>query len=193
MGPVDGATVPHLIWNILGTEIEATPHLWARLNSRGSGYPRKLMFAVRQAKDAGVNGLVAVVDRDKMPDRTRLASMREARDKDRQTTPPFPTVLGEADPHGEAWLLDDEVAVRQGLRLSRNYQIPSVRTVASPKEALSRLIRQSERQDVEVMEVLKDVARGVVPTRCNHANETGFQGLIEETKAEFGPDCSWLS
>ena len=52
--------------------------------------------------------------------------LREARERDRMERPPFPTAFGEADPHGEAWLLDDPTAIRDALELDPEVEIPTL-------------------------------------------------------------------
>ena len=78
-GERDAATVPHLASSILGIPIEAKCVHWARLNSAGTGYPRKLRFAIVQSIDAEAEGLVAVVDRDKAKERSRLRELQAER------------------------------------------------------------------------------------------------------------------
>lgn len=129
-GERDAATNPHLVATIVETEVEPATTSWARLNAAGKGHDRKLLFAIRDARDNGLEGVVATIDQDKSPGRERLKSMRAARTKDRETPPPLPTALGCADPHAEAWLLDDAVAVRTVLQLEPVSVIPNVRKVA---------------------------------------------------------------
>lgn len=125
-GPRDAAMIPPLLESLLGVRVRVEFTAWARLHHQGSrsGYQRKLLFAMRQAQDKRANGMVATVDVDSDRRREKLRELQEARDKARQKDPPFPTVLGEASPHAEAWLLDDPVAVRRALRLSGNAAVP---------------------------------------------------------------------
>ncbi|HEV7224363.1 MAG TPA: hypothetical protein VGN42_16760 [Pirellulales bacterium] len=126
-GPRDGATLPPLVERILGAEVSVTFREWRPLHLRGKGgYGGKLQFIIRAARDAGASGLVAVVDRDKDPRRRRLRDLAAGRAGDRASAPPFPTALGEAVPHVEAWLLDDLAAVRQSLRLAVAIEIQSM-------------------------------------------------------------------
>jgi len=185
-GPRDAATVPHFISSILGTSVEPRTTPWVRLN-RSRGYAGKLRFAGIQAKEIGAAGLVAVVDTDKAPSGGRFREMRKARDEIRTTTAPYPTALGEATPHGEAWLIDDQVAVRRALRFEAAIPITTIRKTKNPKETLNALIRQSERAEDELMDVLADIARGVDPSRCVHGGETGFLRFMDEVNAELGP------
>ena len=124
-GVRNAATVPPIVKRILNTEFSSLTRNWAHLHGAGKGYQKKVRFAVLQALDAGAKGLIAVVDRDRAQ-RDRLKRLREARDDDRMQKPPFPTAFGEANPHGEAWLLDDPQAIREALRLeSRSTFRPS--------------------------------------------------------------------
>lgn len=185
-GERDAATVPHLISAILNTPIDPRTTPWSRLH-RGRGYAGKLRFASSQAKDMDASGLVAVVDTDTAPSRSRLREMQKAREEIRSSAAPFPTALGEANPHGEAWLLDDQVAVRRALNLDENVPILTVRKTNSPKETLNALIRQSERAEDELLVVLADIAKEVDPSRATHRKETGFRGFMDEVNDQFGP------
>ncbi|HKI32786.1 MAG TPA: hypothetical protein VKA46_13125 [Gemmataceae bacterium] len=190
-GPGDTATVPHLVGRILGVNVRATFKHWARIHREGSGkgYRKKLLFAMRQAVDADATGLVMTVDVDNDPQGRKLKELCNARDEARQSAPAFPTAFGEANVHAEAWLLDDRVAVRQGLRLVGGHPIPNVRDVDSPKEELEQLRRQSERCADSISAVLTDIARLVEPSssRCPHWKETGFHRFAEEVRQELGP------
>ena len=66
-GDRDAATNPHLVATIVGTEVEPATTSWPRLNEAGKGYDRKLLFAIRDARDKGLEGVVATVDQDKSP------------------------------------------------------------------------------------------------------------------------------
>jgi len=184
-GPRDSKTVSPLLEHLLGKKVDVIEGHWARLNTPqgGSGYDRKLRFAIRQAREFGTAGLVAVVDRDKEHD--RLKKLKQGREDDRQTSPPFPTALGEAAPHGEAWLLDDPVAVRTALQLDPDVLIVTVRKTKDPKEEIEALRRQSPRREEGILELLCDIARLVDKARCMHTKETGFHDFAEEVRREF--------
>jgi hypothetical protein len=183
-GERDAATVPHLVARILGVSVEAHTIHWKSL--RVNGYPRKVLFAARQARDAGAVGLVATVDADKDPQREKLRKLVEGRDADRASYPSFPIAFGEASPHGEAWLLDDDVAVRSALGLDPQVKIPTVRQVSSPKETLEELRRECEEGGGNICDVLAAIAQLVDPRRCVRAKETGFHSLQEEVRRELG-------
>lgn len=205
-GPRDVWSVPHLVEGILSHPVELavigsdqspqkgsdkwsdqSRRHWARLNSEGSGYRRKLLFAIRTAKDEGADGLVAVVDRDKTKDNSRLNELVKTRNEDRQKTGHFPTAIGEAIPHGDVWLLDDPVAVRRGLDLAPSTEIVNVRRSKYPKDDLDDLIANAPRSEQEAEHPLTSIARLVDASRCAHARETGFQAFVDEVRTEFGP------
>ena len=187
-GPRDDVTVPRLVENILGVPVREEVKHWKDLHlSAGKGLSRKLLFAVRQAKDQELVGLVATVDTDNDRTRERLKELREAREKERTKSLPFPVVLGQANPHGEAWLLDDPVAVRRAFGLPGNAPVTNVRQTKNAKEELEALKRLSGRAGDPVLEILADIAREVQPSRCVHAKETGFAEFVEDTKRELVP------
>lgn len=188
-GERDAATVPHLVINILQIEIDPTTTHWPRLHSGGAGYPKKLRFAMKQAIDAGADGLVAVVDRDKAEKRSRLGELQSGRQAWRAnpTMPPLPAALGEASPHGDVWLLADPVAIRQALDLSDDVEIKSVRKTKEPKATLNELIKGSKyRSETDIKIVLADIARLVDHRRCAHLEETGFGDFVRDVRIEFG-------
>ena len=186
-GERDAATNPHLITTITAAAVEATTAPWARLNQAGRGYDRKLLFASAQARAGGLDGVVATVDRDTSRRRDRLRELEAARTRDRQTHPPLPTAIGSANPHAEAWLLDDPVAVRAALRLEGDRPIPTVRQVDSPKAELDRLHRGSTRCNEPARNILVDIARTLAVERCQHASETGFAYFVDDVQSELRP------
>jgi len=113
--------------------------------------------------------------------------MQEARAEDREIHPSLPTALGEAVPHGEAWLLDDPVAVRRTLRLSAEVKIPTVRETKNPKGVLQGLLAKSLRATERPIVIWGEIARELDTERCSHAKTTGFQGFAEEVRHELGP------
>jgi hypothetical protein len=191
-GPRDDATVPLLVGRLLGVKVRASTRPWARLRQQAgkSGYRNQLLFAIRQARDAGAVALIATVDKDKDPRRQKLKELLKAREDDRASSPAFPTALGEAAPHGEAWILDDPVAVRRALGLDPDFKVPNVLKEPSSKDALEKLKRQSRRAEDPILEVLASIAELVDPARCVHAKETGFHALAEEVHRELVPIAS---
>ena len=185
-GPRDGATVPHLVERLLNIAVRPDCRPWARLNDAGRGYGRKLRYAVRQAKSIKAHGVVLTVDTDKDRRREKLRALREGRDEELASSPPFPTVLGEATPHAEAWLQDDRVAVARALGVKAE-DVPNIAKTPSPKDALEALRKQGVLADAHIMDVLRAIARQVDPSRCEHAKHTGFHGFCEEVRRELRP------
>ena len=190
-GPRDLAMLPGLVEGILQARFDRQCRDWhaIRLN-RGKGFGRKLLFAVRQARDARWDGVVAVVDADNDRHGERLKELKAARSADRAKTPAFPTALGQVFPHGEAWLLDDPVAVRLTLRLIGDVAMPNVSRITNPKESLHELVAGSERADEKYLLLIEEMARQISSARCVHAAETGFKDFVEEVEAELGPLAS---
>jgi hypothetical protein len=189
-GRRDAATIPPIVSRILNADLRPMTRAWARLNRGGGGYPKKVQFAARQARDAGAAGLIAVVDRDRDPKREKLRRLQAGRDTDRMKAPPFPTALGEADPHGEAWLLDDPQAIREALGLDQGVEIPTVRKARNPKAALNELIDSSSHSFESPTHALGEIARLVDHSRCVHASETGFGEFVEDVRSELGSTVS---
>lgn len=186
-GERDAVTVPRLVERILDTSVQEVTRVWARLHSAGKGYGRKLTYALRQARHLRATGIVATLDRDKERRGKRLAKLKRARTADRKTAPPFPTALGEAVPHGEAWLLADAHAVRQAMRLPGDTPVPSVRSTKDPKRALQTLLTTSPRANERPLQVLAEVARLVDTSRCTHRRATGFASFVKDVETELRP------
>jgi len=186
-GERDAAMNPPLVKALTGSDVEPTARAWARLNLGGRGYERKLRFAIRQARDEGLHGVVATVDQDRSPGHDRLQALKDGRSQDRETSPPLPTALGCATPHAEAWLLDDHVAVRSVLELDAETPVPTVRKAKSPKDTLTGLHTDSPRADVPIREILAEIAERLDPARCAHKDETGFAAFADDVRDEIGP------
>jgi len=180
----DEVTVPPLLEHLSGRDVKTETREWGNVRVRG-GYPGKLKFVVREAIKAGASGVVAVVDRDKETSGDRLKKLKQGRTDDRQKLLDFPTALGEAAPHGEAWLLDDPVAVQTALRLPTDVMIVNVRKTKDPKGEIEALRQASPRRDEGTLDLLRDIARVVDSSRCRHANETGFDDFAKEIRSEF--------
>ncbi len=183
-GERDAQTVPFLVEGILGIPIEAEIKPWARLREPGHGYRKKLRYALVQARALEVRGLVATVDRDRDEPHRRLNELKAGLSQDQAKNPAMPSALGEAVPHGEAWLLDDSVAVRQVLGISEGVRIPAVGKVA--KATLNDLISNSSLTN-DHMTALRDIARAVDISRCKGAKKTGLAAFAKEVKSELGP------
>jgi hypothetical protein len=191
-GPRDTAIMPAIVSTILAKQVrpdQLEPRVWARLHDAGRGYDRKLLFALAQARADGLAGVVATVDSDKSGSE-RLDKMRTARATDRARNPPIPIALGCADPHGEAWLLDDPDAIRAGLNLPVDHVVTSVRKTKNPKSVLEAIM--SSKAGARPLELMETIALALVPSRCTHKMETGFEAFEREVKVELA-DCLTLS
>lgn len=186
-GKRDAVTIPRIVEHILGTKIAEETHAWARLHVRGRGYERKILYAHRVARDRKVQGLVAVVDADRDKPRQRLQALQKGRNQDRMEHPILPTALGEAVPHGEAWLLDDTEAVRQALRLQDAEKIPSLKKTDDPKKTLDQLISESERSCDLHIDVLRDIAKNLDQSRCKNRKTSGFDSFMKDVHSELNP------
>ena len=188
-GLLDGVTVPRLVEGILQVTVEEETVGWARLHQRGSGsgYGRKLRFAIRQARDGRLEGVVATVDVDRERRGRRLQELQTARAEDRAASPHLPVALGEADPELEAWLLDDPVAVREALGLEQDQAVPTVRKAKNPKKTLEHLLTQGPRSSERPLHVWPNIAQLLEPSRCRHAKETGFADFQNDVRGELGP------
>lgn len=186
-GPRDDATLPPLIESLAGRRIEPEFEAWKDLHVRGSGngYVRKLKFAIGQALNRGKDGLVAVADRDKDRHRQRQRDLQQGRDDHRAQHPQYPTVVAVADPHVEAWLLNDPKAVREGIGLSSAVDIPNVLKAGSPKDALDQLIHCHGQSEENSKTVLGRIAALIQVERCNHARDTGLADFHNEVNAEL--------
>ncbi|MEX2169818.1 MAG: hypothetical protein WD851_10945 [Pirellulales bacterium] len=193
-GPRDCATVPELVQAIVKAPIAPVFREWKKLRlSRGSGYQRKLQFALLQARELELAGVVATIDSDKSPAGDGLMKLRSARDQDRKSTrvAQIPAAVGEAIPHLEAWLLDDPKAVREALHFPSDKLIPPV-SKTEPKNTLNVLIDESARSE-GMMDLLAEIARCIDKGRCNHSDKTGFESFVQDVRAELEPLVSIAS
>ncbi len=189
-GERDAATVPLLVEHIISARFESTCRRWTHLRVHGKrkrkGYTRKTLYALAVARDLSADGLVATLDTDKEKKGRRLCQMQEARDADREKHTPMPTALGEATPHGEAWLLDDPVAVRTAMKLPNDAPIPTAwKKTADRKGALHELLGQSPRKADRPRVVWADIASELRPARCAHGKATGFRPFVEDVRTEL--------
>jgi len=183
-GPRDFSIVPHLVQTMLGEEIEpAGRFVWKHLPGkrrqkphRGVGlkpglraWDRRLSFVVAIAKRDALQGIVATVDRDRRNRKeSQLNGVRGAIEK---LVGAPPVACGEANPHCEVWLLDDQKAVRDSLKLAADISIPDSLKTDYPKAALDELIDQSPGTRIES---LREIAKQVRSKRCIHRDRTGF-------------------
>lgn len=184
-GPRDEASLPPLIEAILGRKINFEFESWVRIHHRGSGrgYDRKLRFSIGHARSRGLNGLICVVDRDKDRAGHRERDLKTTRDAERQAGRQFPIAFGVAVPHVDVWLLDDPVAVRQGLGLASDAEVINIRRAKAPKDELDKLIKPNEAE--QIVDALKAIAARVDPKRSAHANETGFESFADDCRREL--------
>ena len=185
-GSRDGYALPHLVSSLVGVEVGGPFESWhdIRVNTR-KGYAGKLLYAIDRARSKRARGLVAVVDRDKAPQGSRLKELRQTRDFDRLREPSIPVAIGEADPHGEVWLLDDPVAVRRVLALAADTVVISVRKSKSPKADLDRLIAAANLDPSDADPPHAKIAKALDQERCVHAGETGFAAFVKDVRAEL--------
>ena len=158
---------------------------WKEVRLHGRGFGKKLAYAILRAKESGSKAVIATVDCDNAQPRSRLRQLSDARELDRAKNPPFPTALGEANPHLEAWLLDDNVAVRRAIQLPTDIAIPNCKDVASPKDALNDIVRKQEASQLSYVEALGMIAACVDPKRCVHAKDTGFAAFVDDVRHEL--------
>jgi hypothetical protein len=188
-GPRDGAMMPAIVKTILGNEIRPQTRSWARLNRAGSGYDRKLLFAVAEARSQDLTGVVATVDADRSGPE-RITQMRAARERDRSRNLPVPIALGCAQPHGEAWLLDDPDAIREALGLPESHLLANVRKTNDPKAELEVAMRVCTLGEVRPLILMGAIAQRFLPGRCRHKEETGFRAFEDEVRREFRDHCA---
>lgn len=193
-GPRDRAIVPPLVESLLGRKIESRFEAWGKSHLRwGTGqrglnaHGRKLLWAIKVTRADGGVGVIATEDDDKGRE-DRLGDLRRARERDRESQDAIPVAIGVPKPHIEAWLLDDEQAVRKGLALEKSHPIPSVSKVPYPKDALTDLFNQSPRaaDGRTEMEVLPEIAKRVSLERSLQKKQTGLEAFSEDLLREFG-------
>lgn len=188
-GDRDLIALPELVKRLTKQDFAEESRAWRELRGHGRGFGKKLKLAARIAIDRGLDGLVAVVDQDRAPARDRLRELAAARAEDRARIS-LPTALGEARPHGEAWLLDDSVAVRRALELPAHEPIPSVTKTRNPKKELESLLAKSPKSGIRPRVIYGDIAEHVDSSRCAHASETGFAEFAAEVEKEITPVLS---
>ena len=152
----------------------------------GTGYRRKLAFAMRKAVDGRSDAVIAVVDRDRAGRQERIRQLRNARDHARSQGVNLPAACGQADPHAEAWLLDDAEAVKRALQLSATASVPSA-VAGDPKQLLEALHSQSPRATDGRIDVWCDIASQVTESRCRSPEKTGFSDFMQDVRRELRP------
>src|SRR5262245_49080943 len=131
----DEQTVPRLVEGVLGVSVQPQ---FKRLDEfRVGGFARKLQFAVLEAEELGIKGVVATVDNDvRSRQGEKLEGLAKGREAAQVKSPGIAVAIGEANPHSEAWLLDDAQAVREALQLPTKIDIPPVKGLTYPKTTL---------------------------------------------------------
>ncbi len=182
-GPRDAATIPKIVENQVDIRVSDDPMFWHDI--RVGGFKKKLQYALARVRDRRKDALIAVVDSDREKTRKRLAKLEAGRDADRQKLPRIPCALGEARPHGDAWLLDDPVAVCDALGIHRDTKIPASREAKDRRKVLNDVIATSPKANDNVLDVLAAIAARLDPSRCLHGKETGFKAFLEEVESEL--------
>ena len=184
--------VPSLVERILGTRVEpcnlTDDRKWRWAHLRTPSARQKLLFAVLSAQDDGAWGLVAIKDGDKRPVEVRK-SLQDAKEFVKVSKGiGFPVAIGCPNPHADAWLLDDQEAVRSGLSLDSTHAIPVVKPGSYPKRDIDALVKLSPNKKGRTeYDLLSAVASDVKIERCPHAQETGFKAFREDVRSEFTP------
>ena len=151
----------------------------------GRGYEGKFRLALRQAHRESRDGVLALLDTDKDKKRSRLAQLHKARTAHEAKSAPRPTATGEADPHAEAWLLDDADAVRKGLELDLATETPTIAKAESPKRELERLYSESPKSEQDKADAWRAIAHQLDPSNCQHARATGLTKFLDDIQREF--------
>jgi hypothetical protein len=192
-GSRDIAVLPALVENLLdvsdgSVRTDSVFKQWRdiELFEGGTGYRRRMQFAIAQARAERIQGLVCAVDCDKAHPRERLKELNNARDADRTKNTSLPTAIGEARPHGEAWLVDDPDAVREGLSLDSNVHVPSYKKIKDPKAELNKLLDAGGATDgaARCAKMIL-IAEKLDPDRCKNGKATGFNEFVEEVVREL--------
>jgi len=181
-GARDGVVLPPMLARIIGRAVRCEFRPWSRLHGSGRGYQRKLRFALEQARDLGMEGLVAAVDADVDADsREKLRALWAGREEDRAKRPFLPAGLGCAVPHSEAWLITDQDAVRRALGIPATEAIPKSKY---PKDALNELMKKWK-PDIPLLDLLVVLASEVDPDRQAQKDATGYLAFVTDVREEF--------
>ena len=182
-GSRDEQSMPALVGSLTPTRFQATFSKWTKY--RVHSHRKKLLLALHLAREAHADGLIASTDHDTVG-AAKLGELQQARTEDREAYPPLPTALAVPDPHFEAWLLDDKVAVQKvyGIPTER---IPNVDEVDNPKAELFALFRSSKPAEAgqTEFETLESLSSQLNPARCQHMQSTGLRAFLRDLKDEF--------
>ena len=195
-GERDFRILPRLVNKLMGDERNFVTKPWKhfvtharkpsrRPASRGRDIGRKLELAIAEANRRGFDCVIAVTDFDK-PELSKYKALKAAREKSRSNSSltPLPTAIGEPKPHIEAWLLDDEKAVRTVLKLQPTDEIPHPVKCGSPKAELNRLYDSSGRSDADKLLYLEELAAEFDKARCRQGKHTGFNAFCDDLESE---------
>lgn len=184
-GPRDAEVVPHIVVHVTGRKFTRKYMSWKDITLHGRGFDKKLKVSLAAARNEDYDGVVATVDRDKDRKKDRLRRLQQVRAVDRTnpTNIPMPVALGEADPHLESWLLDDNLAVKTVLQIQSTKSIPTI-PHKDPKGALNKLIIESLRQE-KANDLLGEIASILEPSRCRHSSTTGLKQFVDDVRREF--------
>lgn len=170
-GARDHWMLPPLVEPHVGAH-EVTFTAWHDIRLAGGGYRKKLLYTLIRAQRDGLDGMVAVVDED--GERGRLAELEQAR-RDRT----IPVAIGEARPHGEAWLVDDVEALREVGLLGPSAPAPKGKR---PKSELAALTDADPRDNPTLFAA---IAARVRVERCRRAHQSGLQAFVDDLRAEL--------
>lgn len=180
-GERDRRMLPPIVRKVIGEHDLVDFRAWHDIQLQGSfgrakttGYGRKLSFMIAAAARDD-HSLIATVDRDRAGSE-RLRELKQARGD----IPPVAVAVGEAIPHGEAWLVDDLVPLRTHLGLDPHAPRPDLK---DPKASLHALIREADRSDV--LEIIESIAEDLAIERCQMARETGLAAFVDDLKDQF--------
>ncbi len=177
-GDRDHWMLPALVQTIIGAHDEGGFLRWRDIQLQGGlkgGLGRKLQLVVRAAEQEN-EAVVATVDRDA----THGERLREL--QQHRGDPSIPVALGEANPHGEAWLVDDIEPLRTHLGLGAEEQGADRR---NPKKWLDGLVARADRGSASV--VYPRLAADVRLKRCTQAKRTGFRAFVTDLEDQFRP------
>ena len=194
-GPTDHAVVASLVRNLLARDIQFTHQQWKTIRGHQTrGLDRKLGFAVRQSLDADFAGVVAVTDQDDKSHERRLSKLQDQRTADRAGGRSIPTVLGEARPEIEAWILCDKLAIREILSDVEEADVPVPTRCRRPrqaKDAVTALLDRHPSAD-SGSATLGRIAACIVPGRCQsrHVETTGLAEFDRDVQRELAESSS---
>ena len=194
----DEAIMRALIPQIIGHKVFILFKSLKEYHLDGMSLKKKYRFIATSMKVNREFFGIGLFDRDKNKRREGIREVKEALENVEGFNSLFHFAFGEADPHLEAWLLDDPVAIREALGLPPAVQIPSVDSVNDPKEEIEKLRKQGPEDvlEAEICKILEAIAGKLTPKRCTRAKQTGFAQFQKEVhqtfnrvKATCPPDC----